>query len=68
MEKRLAEQSFDLLGVSRGEAEFFAVIESPEGIKRYAPGAILPDGSQLEEVLEYGVRISKEGEDESNRK
>ncbi len=60
----LSDSSLQLLGVSRGEGEFFAVIESTDGIKRYASGEVLPDGSQVEEVLEYGVRISKSGQHE----
>ena len=51
-----------LVGVSRVDG--FAVIESAEGIKRYEAGALLPDGSRLDEVLEYGVRISKSGKNE----
>ncbi len=61
---RLDNLPFKLIGISRGEAGFFAVIEFDEGIERFSPGELLPDGSQLEEVLEYGVRISKAGEDD----
>jgi len=51
-----------LVGVSRFEG--IAVFKSAQGIKRYKSGALLPEGSRLEEVLEYGVRISKSGENE----
>ena len=51
-----------LVGVSRFEG--IAVFKSAQGIKRYKTGALLPEGSRLEEVLEYGVRISKSGENE----
>lgn len=53
-----------LMGVSRGVGGVFAVIEFDQRTERYIPGELLPDGSRLEEVLEYGVRISKSGKDE----
>ena len=53
-----------LMGVSRGEGGVFAVIEFDQRAERYIPGDQLPDGSRLEEVFEYGVRISKSGKDE----
>ena len=57
-----AASSLMLVGVSRFEG--IAVFKSAQGIKRYKAGALLPEGSRLEEVLEYGVRISKSGENE----
>ena len=57
-----ASSALKLVGVSRVDG--FAVVESAEGIKHYATGALLPDGSRLDEVLEYGVRISKSGKNE----
>ena len=57
-----AASSLTLVGVSRFEG--IAVFKSAQGIKRYKAGALLPEGSRLEEVLEYGVRISKSGENE----
>jgi hypothetical protein len=57
-----AASSLMLVGVSRFEG--IAVFKSAQGIKRYKSGALLPEGSRLEEVLEYGVRISKSGENE----
>jgi len=53
-----------LTGISRGDGEVFAVIESSAGTERYTLGEVLPDGSRLEEILEYGVRISESGSDE----
>jgi hypothetical protein len=53
-----------LTGISRGEGEVFAVIESSASTERYTLGEMLPDGSRLEEILEYGVRISKSGSNE----
>ena len=53
-----------LTGISRGDGEVFAVIESEASTERYTPGEMLPDGSRLEEILEYGVRISKSGSNE----
>jgi len=58
----LASASMTLIGVSK--ADRFAVIEYAQAIDRFSPGAMLPDGSQLEEVLEYGVRVSKLGKSE----
>lgn len=64
-EQALQEQAASLLilvGVSKLEG--IAVFKSPQGIKRYKTGALLPQGSRLEEVLEYGVRMSKSGKNE----
>ena len=64
-EQALQEQAASaliLVGVSKFEG--FAVFKSTQGIKRYKTGALLPQGSRLEEVLEYGVRMSKSGENE----
>ena len=64
-EQALQEQAASaliLVGVSKVEG--VAVFKSTQGIKRYKTGALLPQGSRLEEVLEYGVRMSKSGENE----
>lgn len=53
--------SLKLVGVSAAGSEPFAAIESDEGVQRYGPGELLPDGSRLEEVFVYGVRISNSG-------
>lgn len=57
-------KSWKLVGVSSEGQEPFAMIESVEGMRRYIEGDVLPDGALLDEVLVYGIKISKSGKNE----
>lgn len=57
--------SFRLTGVSHVSESGFALIETGSTVKRFEPGETLPDGSTLVEVIEFGIRISGDGRDET---
>ena len=56
--------AWKLVGVSSEGQEPFAMIESADGVQRYIEGDVLPGGALLDEVLVYGIQISKSGKNE----
>ena len=58
-------EALRLVGISTSEGKVFAVIEYFEQVELFRMGDSLPDGSKLEVVSNYGVRISKLGEHEN---
>ena len=51
-----------LLGVSREGAESLVVIDDGRGIKTYRLGETLPDGSEIVNIMPFGVELAKAGE------
>ena len=57
--------SWQLLGVSNFGKEQFALIRNGDNVKKVKVGQQLPDGSTLNEMLPFGIKINRLGKDES---
>lgn len=56
--------SWKLVGVSNAQEPPFAIIESEQVVENYIKGDLLPDGSTVDEILDYGIQTIKLGKNE----
>lgn len=59
------DHSWQLLGVSQQGPTPIAIVETVTGIENYEVGDELPNGDRINEIMAFGIQISRLGEDEN---